>query len=338
MPTSKIRLSDAMVDFHRSLEARGKKPKTIRNNLQPLNAALELWGNIYVASIKPVHIERLFASTGWSESTRNLYLSNLRGNFFAWARLHRHMPRDYDPTDGWRAVRVPKKERFWLPVEEFADLLDAASCARDRAILAIGLFTFCRGSEISGLRVKDLDFSRYTVNIYREKTSQQDVLPMAGELAEELRLWLNWYENQQGPLNPEWYLVPSRMPLPMYHDPVRHRLVPTGEESRLRPTSRYTKPYECVKRALFRLGYDGLGHGAHDLRRSGARALFDRLRSEGYDGALMRVSSMLGHADTKTTEKYLGLGIERQQRNELLAGKQMFPAMRRDRKVLQIAR
>lgn len=337
MTGTKLRLSDAIDEFHRALEARGKKPRTIYNNLQPLHAALEIWGNIYVASIKPHHIERLFAGRRWSESTRNLYLSNLRGNFFAWARLHRHIPKDYDPTDGWRSVRVPKKERFWLPVEEFGDLLDAATCERDRAIIAIGLFTFCRGSEISGLHIRDLDFERYTVNIYREKTSQQDVLPMAGELAEELRIWLNWYENKMGGLHPDWYLVPSRMPLPMKQDEFGV-LRPTGEEPKLRPLQRYGKPYDGVKRAMARLGYTEKGHGAHDLRRSGARALFDRLRSEGYDGALMRVSSMLGHADTKTTEKYLGLGIERQQRNELLAGKQMFPAMRRDRKILQIAR
>jgi len=82
-----------------------------------------------------------------------------------------------------------------------------------------------------------------------------------------------------------------------------------------------------VKRAMRRIGHEPHGSGMHTLRRSGARALFDRLRHEGYDGALMRVSSMLGHADTKTTEIYLGLSIERQQRNELIAGKAMFPDM-----------
>jgi integrase len=71
------------------------------------------------------------------------------------------------------------------------------------------------------------------------------------------------------------------------------------------------------------------GVGGHVLRRSGARALFDRLRHEGYDGALKRVQSMLGHSNSVISERYLSLGVERLQRNEMLAGKPMFPETRK---------
>lgn len=73
----------------------------------------------------------------------------------------------------------------------------------------------------------------------------------------------------------------------------------------------------------------GIGVVGHVLRRSGARALFDRLRHEGYDGALRRVQAMLGHSSGTITETYLGLDVERVQRNEMLAGKPMFPDLPR---------
>ena len=87
------------------------------------------------------------------------------------------------------------------------------------------------------------------------------------------------------------------------------------------------KPYDSDKRPLARIGYSDKGSGEHTLRSSGARALFQRLREEGYDGALRRVSAMLGHKSVLMTERYLGLQLEKTQRNELLAGQVMFPDM-----------
>lgn len=320
-----ITVSEARDEYRQHLTARGLAKNSVNNNVQVLNNWIRIVGDSKVRAIEPRMIDRFFGEGGWNPTTRNLYLSILRG-FFAWCQRHQYMPRDVDPTDGWRNVKTEKKEGLWIPVTEFPALLDAAEGPRDRAIIAMGMFTFLRGSEISTLRVQDLDLERGTLEIWRHKTKQSDVLPVVTELAEEMDRWLSEYRRRQVfTLNPDWYLIPAKGPLPMAWDPHLGKLQPTGEESVLRPGTPMGKPYECVKRALRHLGYEVRGTGAHTLRRSGARALFDRLRSEGYDGALMRVSSMLGHADTKTTEIYLGLRIERQQRNELLSGKRMFP-------------
>ena len=317
-------ITEAVPQYVRHLQARGLGPRTIKTHQQPLNRALVLWGDILVSSIKPHHIDHLFESSGWAPRTLNLYLSTTR-NFFAWCRRTRLIPRDYDPTDGWRSVRAPQTEKLYIPIEEFGTLLDSCDNARDRGIVALGLFTFMRGSEISTLKVGDLDLDRHELRIYRHKTKQADVMPVSTELAGELTRWLNAYRKQLGTLRSDWYLVPARGPLPMLWSEDRGCLQPTGEPAPLRPSTLMRRPYAAVRRAVNRLGYDDKGQGVHLLRRSGARALFDRLRHEGYDGALMRVSSMLGHADTKTTEIYLGLGLEREQRNELLAGRPMFP-------------
>jgi len=333
----KILMSEARVEFGNHLVARGLRPATVKNNTQVLNRWVDLVGDTRIDLINATHLDVFFGKGGWAAQTQNLYLSLLRGTFFPWCRRHQYMPRDYDPTEGWRSVRVDARDQFWLPVNEFPALLDAASNKRDRAIIAIGLYTFLRGGEISTLRLQDVDFDSHTLRIQRHKTKQVDVLPMATELAEELDDWLREYKRLMVfTLQPDWFLVPAKLPLPMAWHPQMRMLQPTGVEAPLKPTVPMGKPYNCVKRALRKLNYEVVGTGVHTLRRSGARGLFDRLRSEGYDGALMRVSSMLGHADTKTTERYLGLGIERQQRNELLAGKLMFPDLRKPATVIQI--
>lgn len=331
-----IRLSEAQTEFTRHLNARGMAHRTVKSHNQTLRRCVAVWGDIYLSSVKPQHVDKLFSDSTWSASTTNLNLSNVR-QFFRWAAIHKYVDRQYDPTEGWRNRKVERRERFWLPVEEFYDLLDACHSDRDRAVVALGLFTFCRGSEINAIKIRDIDFERNTVDIWREKTKQSDVLPLVDELKEEMLIWLNAYRTQLGrELDPDWYLVPAKGPLPMIYQHHLRRLAPSGESAQYNPTVQLGKPYECVKRAMRGLGYESHGAGVHVCRRSGARALFDRMRFEGYDGALMRVSSMLGHADTKTTENYLGLKLERQQRNDMLAGKRMFPDLKKSSKVVRL--
>lgn len=314
------------------LKARGLAPSTLKMHNVLLNRWVTLVGNTRLDMLRPEHVERFFGAGGWSGKTQNLYLTVLR-SYLAWCRRHGYIPRDWDPTEGWRNVRTETREAFWLPVEEFGALLDAADNARDRAVIAIGLYTFMRGSEVASLRVQDVNFETNTITMYRWKTKESDTLPMCLELREELERWLHEYRRLMVfQLLPEWYLVPTRKSIV---DPETARYT-RRIEAEVKPTVKLFKPYECVKRAMERLGYDPKGTGAHSLRRSGARALFDRLRSEGYDGALRRVSAMLGHKDTKTTEIYLGLSLERMQRNELLAGQMMFPDKRHKAKVLRL--
>lgn len=328
--TRKPTISEARTPFRYHLVSRGLGERTIKNYMQTLNRWEELVGDTRIDQIQASHVDRFFGEGAWAPKTQNLYLSLLRGVFFPWCRRQGYMPRDHDPTEGWRNAKSEKSEQLWLPVDEFPALLEAADNPRDRAVIALGLFTFARGSELSTLRIQDVDFDKSLLTLYRWKTKDADLMPISSELWSEMDRYLAYYKVNQGfELKPEWYLVPVRsktVPVWDYEtrtiDPTRRR------EADLLPTQRLYRPYEPVKRALRKLGYDPKGSGAHTLRRSGARALFDRLRKEGYDGSLRRVSSMLGHKDTKTTEIYLGLSLEREQRNELLAGQPMFPALR----------
>lgn len=319
-----ITVSAALDEYERHLRARGLADNTVKNAMQSLRAAQREWGDIFVASIRPVHIDRLFQANEWGPSTRNLYRGSL-GQFFKWARNHGYMQRDFDPLFGWRNERVPDVPRMRLDATEFFPLLDAATHPRDRAALALGLFTFCRGSELVNMRINDLDLGNLTLDIYRVKTRQYDTMPVCEELRDEMVRWLNWYRQDQGQLVGSWYLVPSKKPDEWTW--IDGALTRIDRLAGLRPERQIGHPYTIPQRALAKLGYDVGREGFHTLRRSGAYNLFQTLRENGSDGALMRVASMLGHRDVKVTQHYIGLNTEREQRNATLQGVRMFPQL-----------
>lgn len=318
-----VTLTGAKQEYLNFLEARGLAKSTIQTARNMLSRAETAWGDINIREIQARHVDSFFIGKEWSTGTRNIYLLALR-SFLKWCRTHRYLPPDYDPTEGWKSRPLEKKERTWLTLPVLGALLNSTTHARDRAFIAIGIYTFLRASEIVNLRLSDIDIDRSELRVYRIKTKQQDRLPICLELQVELVKWLDYYEREQGELNPDWYLVPSRGPAPMRGVHGERRLIPTGEPHPLRPTRPVARPQRIVKDAMTRLGIEKHGDACHVLRRSGARALYENLRDMGHDGSARRVQSMLGHQSLVMTERYLGLDHERMQRNEALAGKLMF--------------
>jgi integrase len=316
-------LSEASVEYVQFLEARGMAKATIRSHRNMLSHAERAWGDIDLRELHPRDIDAYFIGKQWSVGTRNIYLLSLR-SFLKWCRTHRYMPTDYDPTEGWTSRPMPKTERTWLTLPVLHALMDATTHARDRAFIAVGIFTFLRASEIVSLRIGDIDEERSELKVYRMKTKQNDRLPICLELQIELRRWLEYYRDDAGPLEAEWYLLPRRGPAPMTGVTGKRSLKRTGAPHPLRPTFPIRRPQRIVKEAMGRLGIEKHGDACHVLRRSGARALYENLRDMGHDGSARRVQSMLGHSSLMMTERYLGLDHERMQRNEALAGKPMF--------------
>jgi len=329
----KTQMADAITEYTAHLRSKGLADNTIKNHTQPLTRALRVWGDIQVATVKPVHIDRLFTDGNWSPRTRNLYRGAL-DLFFKWARHNGYMARDFDPLFGSRNQRVPRKDKMRLPVDEFYPLLDAAEHPRDRACLAIGLFLFLRGGEIQTLRVGDLDLGQSTIEVYRHKTKDYDTMPVSEELREEMVRWLNWYRADQGNLVGNWHLIPSKKPDEWTN--VDGKLQRLPRLASVRPEQVMSHPYRVAQRALLSLGYDVKGEGEHTLRRSGARAYADSLREQGVDNALLRTASLLGHRDVRVTQSYIGWDTERDNRNEAIAGKPMFPGIQRQAAKLHI--
>lgn len=255
-----------------------------------------------------------YASSVRCTSSLNLIQANM-GAFFKWCRLRKHMTPDQNPLLGLRYRRVPKKERVRLALHEFPAFLDAADNPRDRFACALGLYLFLRASEVVALRVRDLDLQAGTIGVTIQKTGDYDVMPISKELDKEARRYLLYYQEQCGTLDPNGYLIPSR--------------VPNGWGTHvLNPEAKHPRPQDIVKRTLARYGWNETKmQGFHLLRASGARAWFDELDAQTVDGALKIVQAHLHHASVTMTEKYLGLTADRAKRDRLLRGETMFPSL-----------
>lgn len=297
--------------------AQGFARATIRNDKSAIKIMRDTLGDNYpVEAIDDIAVTRVLdkASDTRSAASVNMVHSSLSA-FFRWCRLRKYMPVDTDPMLGMRYKRVPKKERRRLAVHEFPAFLDSAAEPRDRAACALGLYLFLRSSEIVSLRIRDLDLQAGTVGVTVHKTGDYDVMPISAELDRELRAWLTAYQDECGPLQKDWFLVPAKTQAGFgIH--------------KLNPPARISRPEEIVKKTVAAYGWtDTHWQGFHLLRASGARAWFDELNEQTIDGALKIVQAHLHHSSVVMTERYLGLTADRAKRDRLLKGESMFPSL-----------
>ena len=323
--------SDAIDEYLTYRQRMGFTPATLRADERGLRMLLAETGNVQVNNLASRHVEHWMGTLqarGLKPNTINSYVGPL-GSFSKWAQDRKIMPRGRNLTALIRFQKVPEVSRRRVPVQEFPALLDAASCPRDRMLIALGLYLFVRSSEAVGLRLGDVDLAAGEVKVYQPKTKRVDVMPICAELDAELRRWLRWYmEDQKTPLHPDWLLVPARRSGKWAVVDGEKRYV--QPRIQLNPTRRMVATHTRVQAALRKIGWTVVGddhEGMHTLRRSGARALFNELCNrpdEARDNALRHVSSMLHHKSVVITETYLGLDVDRERRDVLLKGRSMF--------------
>jgi integrase len=316
-----IRLSEATELYLKHNRARGLEASTIRGQECALKLMKDVAGDLRLDNIEGWHVDKVFSHYNWAATTRNNRIGQYRA-FFNWARGSRHMSARSNPMLGWRQRSTPEVARLRIPRHEWPLLFDACVHPQERIVLATGLYLFLRASEQQALTIKDVDLQSNRIAIWRRKTKQADEMPITTELAEELRRWMTWL-SQNHILQPQHHLICARTKGDMKRDENHRWIAGTGSMNLNRP---FHRPSLTVQRILRRAGYPAEAwQGEHTLRRSGARAYFDHLVADGYDGALRRVQSMLGHRNAMTTEIYLGLDLDKVARNDALAGRPMFP-------------
>lgn len=330
-----VLLSDLVDEFEASLTSNSYSKNTVRNHTRAARELLAHVGNIQVRNVTDRHVDGFFAMRKarlLKPSSLNVELAALRA-LFKYATMRRYIPANADPTAHRRPFRVLQRERQRIPARDFGRLLDCADNPRDRVLLAIGLYLFLRASEIQQLHVADCDLQRGEMAVEVIKSSKFDPMPICEELDVELRRWLTFYtQHLDRPLRPDDYLVPARL-RPQF---VKGKM-PGWNASmakgtlELDPTRPAGNMPAVVQRALLKFGLDvrdaddkSLSEGVHTLRRSGARALFDSLVQDGYDGALRTVQSMLHHSTAATTERYLGVQLDKKRRDDIIRGRRMF--------------
>jgi integrase len=325
-------LNGAIQEFLNSRQARGIKPGTIRGERTVLRGLMSTTGNLLVKNLDARHMDMYFtAQSHLAPGTVNRNVGYLQG-FFKWCRARKIVPKDFDPLEGVRKRPVPPRDFVFLRVEEFTTLLDKAKNSRDRAVMALGLYTLQRISTVTHFTWGDVyDTSHnskdWHIQSYSPKIEAKDALPLCLELKSELDKWRLEYGRIMGEVpRPNWRIVPAFQRGRYTNDAATGHLVRV-DDPKLNPTAPLRKAEEVIQFALERMGYPTLHEGAHTLRRSGGKALYEELAWEkGHDGAIRIVQSMFGHKSLQTTEHYLRLTLERKRRNDLLAGTQMFPA------------
>lgn len=314
------RVSEAADEYAKHLIAKRQPISTVKGRLETLQALVRAVGDVDTARLTSSHVDQFFAKNShWSPGTYNNRLSHLN-LFFKWCRFRGFMPPNAAPTFGLESLVYDSPDRLRIPHAKWPSLFAACEDEIETICLATGLFMFLRGSEQQAIRLKHVDLRKNRIHVWRKKSKKWQWLPIAAELMPYVIDHLCWCA-QNGFTDPEHFFIMS------YHSPLNQK--GTGKfikgSKRPNPERPICRPYDTVKRILSRAGYETYWQGVHTLRRSGARAYFDSLLSRGYDGALLRVQTMLGHSKADVTERYLGVSLNELLLHDEVAGKQMFP-------------
>lgn len=245
-----------------------------------------------------------------SEGALNNQLGVIR-SFLVWINADREL---IDVVS--QPVKVRKKRKLRLTQSEIVDVIEGAPDPWTRVVCSLAVFTAGRSSELLSLTVGDVDLDAGVIEWERHKIGDDsDYLPITSDLANELERWLKVYEAAVGRLLSSYYLIPRRTwhaGSYTYHP--EHR---RGDN-----LHKIVKPE--LARALSCPVSDLNGEGVHTLRRSMARALYERLRAEKHGDPVGVVQALLGHAQRGMTERYIGVESGRQERDNQLRGRAMF--------------
>ena len=332
-------LSEAVDDFV-AYRRVAFSPNTAKAADQGMRKFLLVIGNVQVRSLGPEHGERFqswLISRGYKPNSVNNYMSVL-ATFSTWATARRYLPPSAGLTATVRVIATPAPPRLRIPAREMGRVLDACPRPDIRMMVALGFYLFLRASEMTNLKVGDVDLASGEVQVYVQKGKRYDRMPICWELDQELRSWLTIYATDvERNLLPGDYLVPSHRPTGWWDADRTTRC--------WRPSKPMCQPTRHIHAVLQACGYetrnqDGSSkrEGMHTLRRSGARAYYDEMIATGSvrDDVLPQVMAMLHHRSVAVTEHYLGLEADREKRDLRLKGKRMFSS--HDANVIQMAK
>jgi integrase len=338
-----VHLSDAIDDFLRDRRSQDYSRNTLKGYESRLRQFLAVNGNTYMHLLNTTHVTRYREEgnkTRQPQSQRNDH--STLSVFFEWSRKTGRMPVGTDPLFGWRKPKRARKERNRVHVSRFPALLDAAEARepRDRIAVAVLLYTLARDQEAASIRIRDVDLAAGYIHLRVFKTGDEDRMPICEELDKEIRKWLTYYSQEVGHLEPHYFLIPARATSPLYEG---NRFM-GAKRLNYKPEKAVTQLGSVVVPALDAIGFQtkteveyydarsksmkvreaAMGEGAHTVRRSGARALFDQLINSGVDFALEIVQSMLHHANGSQTAEYIGFRPSRHKRDDLIKGQRLY--------------
>jgi integrase len=267
--------------YRRGVTERGWKPTTARDYASVLNAHL-------LPEFKGVQLDKLTSARlrGWQTQalsdgvpprTVQKLLAVLH-SIFAFARKEYGLPTN--PAEDVQRLKLPHAAPLaFYSVEEIWALVRAAASPQDAAMYLTAAFTGLRRGELVALRVRDVDFVKRTIRVEGSyaggelttpKSGKPRSVPMVGEVERTLAELLT----ERGNPGPDDLIFPGKDGGYLDASALRRRYVTAQEKAGLR-----------------KLRF-------HDLRHVFGSTAINR-------ASIIQVQAWLGHADVKTTMRYL---------------------------------
>ena len=124
-----------------------------------------------------------------SRGISNLSLNNKRSaisSFFSWLADEEYI--DKDPTRKIKKIKVTKKKKKAFTADEMERMRIACTDIRDRALIEMLASTGCRVSELSSIKLNDIDFIRKKVRIIGKGDKERTVF-----ISDQAMIYLNRY-------------------------------------------------------------------------------------------------------------------------------------------------
>ena len=274
---SKIHAVNAHVlpDMEQYLKLKAYSPSTIRTYLQEMSHMLSLLKNIPADELTADHLKRyLVYCSEILKLKENTLHSRINAMKFYYEQV-KHQEKFF-----WEIPR-PKKQ-FILPKvlgeDEVAGLFNALENLKHKAMLFTAYSAGMRVSEISALKIKDIDSSRMQIRIENAKGKKDRYVNLSPVLLDVLRAYIRTYK-----LKPVKYLFESERTGEAYPTRTIQRIFQIAREK-----SKINKQV-----------------GIHSLRHSFATHMLEK----GID--IRYIKDLLGHFSIKTTERYLHVKKEK---------------------------
>jgi integrase/recombinase XerC len=261
---------------------RGLSANTAENYARDLGNLFELAGDTALADLHPHQARRFVAVL----HGRGLEGRTLARRLSAWRGFYRYLAREHGfPGNPFQGIRAPRAARTLpkaLSPDEATRLVElpgeAPMTIRDRAMFELFYSSGLRLSELTGLKLGDVDFQDGTVRV-TGKGNKTRIVPVGAFARRALQVWLTARAALARPEQPALFV-----------------------DSKSRPVSPRTVQRRLQACAI-RQGLSQHVH-PHMLRHSFASHVLQS------SGDLRAVQEMLGHASISTTQVYAHLDFQ----------------------------
>jgi integrase len=259
-------------------EDRACKPSTMRGYRSSVEGRLiPVFGEMALADITALHIERWRATLPVSPRMKNKLLTELHGIFKRARRMH---GLEHNPAAEVEHLRVRRScdIEVFTP-EEVMALVRAAANAQDGAIYLTAAFTGLRRGELIALRWRDVDFGGSLLRVRASYAAGHLTTPKSGKI-------------RSVPLAPQVAGALALLGQRSEHVADEDLVFPGAHGGYLDGSALRRRYTTALQRAgLRRLRF-------HDLRHTFATRVIAK-------ADIVRVQEWMGHADIQTTRKYL---------------------------------